>query len=175
MSRSTASITKTAGFGATRAAAATRPEKAPDPVAATDYLEVFHAGPMERIRLVKRGVPASALDAMARSMAVSKEKLVGTLGLPRATVDRKSRENRALSPDESSRVLGMSRLVGQVQAMVQESGNQDGFEAATWVARWLERPLPALEGQRPAELMDTPEGQALVSDIVARMQSAAYA
>ncbi|NUZ06147.1 DUF2384 domain-containing protein [Schlegelella sp. ID0723] len=169
------SITGYGGSGAPRVPREAPAAKAAAPVAATDYLGVYQAGPMERIRLVKSGVPASALDAMARSMAVSKEKLVGTLGLPRATVDRKSRENKALSPDEGSRVLGMSRLVGQVQAMVQESGRPEGFDAATWVARWLERPLPALGGQRPAELMDTPEGQALVADLVARMQSAAYA
>ena len=33
---------------------------------------------------------------------------------------------------------------------------------------------PALGGQRPAELMDTPEGQGIVFQLVARMQSGAY-
>jgi uncharacterized protein (DUF2384 family) len=90
-------------------------------------------------------------------------------------VDRKVRENKRLSPDESSRVLGMARLVGQVQAMVEESGRPEGFDAAAWVARWLDRPLPALAGQRPAELMDTAEGQGIVANLAARMQSGAYA
>ena len=142
--------------------------------ATTNFLQAFHADAMERVHIVKRGVPASAVDVMAKRMGMSKEKLVGTLGLARATIDRKAREHKLLSSDESSKVLGMARLVGQVQAMVEESGDPQGFNAAEWVARWLEQPLPALGGQRPAELMDTPEGQGLVSQLVARMHSAAY-
>ncbi|MCW5322891.1 DUF2384 domain-containing protein [Verminephrobacter aporrectodeae subsp. tuberculatae] len=129
---------------------------------------------MECVRIVKLGVPATVVDVLAKRMVMSKEKLVAILGLARATVDRKARENKPLSADESSKVLGMARLLGQVQAMVEESGDPKGFNAAEWVARWLERPLPALGGQRPAELMDTPEGQRLVSQLVARMQSGAY-
>lgn len=141
---------------------------------AGNFLQAFHADAMERVRIVKRGVSSAAVDLLARRMAIPKEKLLGTLGLARATVDRKARENKPLSTDESSKVLGMVRLVGQVQAMVAESGEPKGFNAAQWLARWLERPLPALGGQRPAELMDTPEGQGLVSQLLARMQSGAY-
>jgi putative toxin-antitoxin system antitoxin component (TIGR02293 family) len=140
----------------------------------TNFLQVFQADAMEQVRIVKLGVPARTVEVMAKCMAMPKEKLVGTLGLARATVDRKARGNKALSSDESSKVLGMARLVGQVQAMVEESGNPAGFNAAEWVARWLQQPLPALKGQRPGELMDTPEGQGLVSQLVARMQSGAY-
>jgi putative toxin-antitoxin system antitoxin component (TIGR02293 family) len=140
----------------------------------TNFVEAFRAEPMERVHIVKRGVPAQVVEVIAKRMAMPKERLVGTLGLARATVDRKARQNRPLSMDESSRVLGMARLVGQVQAMIEESGTPEGFDAAAWVSQWLERPLPALAGQRPAELMDTPEGQALVSDLVARMRSGAY-
>jgi putative toxin-antitoxin system antitoxin component (TIGR02293 family) len=141
----------------------------------TSFMQLYRADPMERVRLVKTGMAAGAVEAIARRMAMPKERLVGTLGLARATIDRKVRENRLLSVDESSRVLGMARLVGQVQSMVEESGNPEGFDAAHWVANWLEQPLPALGGRPPAELMDTPDGQALVSDLVARMQSGAYA
>lgn len=140
-----------------------------------DFVTMFHTDPMERIQLIKKGVPAKTVDVMAKRMAMPKEKLVSTLGLARATVDRKARENKPLSNDESSRVIGMGRLVGQVQAMVEESGNPENFNAAAWVASWLDRPLPALGGQRPGEFMDTSDGQALVSDLIARMQSGAYA
>ena len=52
--------------------------------------------------------------------------------------------------------------------------NPEGFDAAKWVAAWLDRPQPALGGKRPAELMDTADGRSIVSDLVARMQSGAY-
>jgi putative toxin-antitoxin system antitoxin component (TIGR02293 family) len=137
------------------------------------FKTAFRADPMERVRWVKSGMPARFVEEMARDMSVSKEALAGTLGLARATIDRKARQDKPLSSDESSRVLGLARLVGQVQAMVEESGDPAGFNAGEWVARWLDRPLPALDGRRPAELMDTAEGQSLVSTIVARMQSGA--
>ena len=41
--------------------------------------------------------------------------------------------------------------------------------------RWLTEPLPALGGSRPADLMDTMEGQSLVAAALAKIQSGAYA
>lgn len=140
-----------------------------------DFQAAYLADPIDRIRIIKTGVPATTVEILAKRMEIPKEKLLGALGLGRAKINRKVRERKCLSADESSRVFGMARLIGQVEAMVNESGNPESFDAATWVARWLERPMPALGGQRPAEFMDTPDGQALVSNMVARMQSGAYA
>ncbi len=108
-------------------------------------------------------------------MAISKDKLYATIGLARATVNRKLREQQVLNQDESERVLGIARLVGQVDQMVRESGNPVGFDAAKWVAAWLDRPQAGVGGKRPAELMDTADGRGIVSDLIARMQSGAYA
>lgn len=80
-----------------------------------------------------------------------------------------------LASEQSERVVGMAKLVGQVQAMIERSGDPTDFNAAQWVAQWLEQPSQALGGQRPAELMDTVAGQEVVSDLVAKMQSGAYA
>lgn len=152
-----------------------RTARAAHPVMPLNFLSMYRADPMERIEIVKRGMPARTIEAMARRMAVPKEGLVATLGLARATVDRKARDNKSLSSDESARVLGMARLVGQVEEMVAESGDGADFDAAAWVAQWLQNPLPALGGKRPAEFMDTADGQALVSTLLARMQTGAYA
>lgn len=130
---------------------------------------------IERIEMVKEGLPANLLVLVSEDMAIPKDKLYTTIGLARATVNRKLREQQVLSQDESERVLGIARLVGQVSTMVKESGNPRGFNAAKWVARWLDQPQPALGGKRPAELMDTADGRSIVSDLVARMQSGAYA
>ncbi|SPA42643.1 conserved hypothetical protein [Cupriavidus taiwanensis] len=144
------------------------------------YLAVYEAtlsteGAMSVIQAIREGVPASDLNRLAESMGTSKEQLIKTLDLPRATVDRKARAHQNLSSEQSERVLGMVRLVGQVQALVESSGDARGFNAAQWVAQWLEQPSPALGGQRPAALMDTVAGQRIVSELVARMQSGAYA
>jgi putative toxin-antitoxin system antitoxin component (TIGR02293 family) len=140
-----------------------------------NFVEALRTAPMDRIRLIKLGIPARALERMANDMRIPLEQLATTLGLTRATVSRKVRENGALSADAGSRAIGMASLIGQVQKMIDESGDPDGFSAAEWVARWLDRPLPAIGGQKPAELMDTSEGQALISNILACMQAGTYA
>jgi putative toxin-antitoxin system antitoxin component (TIGR02293 family) len=148
---------------------------APTRLGTEDFVSLFRKDPFEHVRLVKHGVPASLVELLAAGMGVSKDKLLATLGLPRATIQRKAKINGSLSVEESSRVLGISRLIGQTQAMIEASGNPDHFDAGSWVAQWLDQPLPALGGRRPAELMDTAEGQAIVSNILSHAQSSAYA
>lgn len=139
------------------------------------FLDMYRADPMERICIIKLGIPVYTVAAVAELMAVSKTYLVATLGMSRADVDRQAREDRCLSTDDGARVLGVMRLVGQLQEMVAESGDPDDFDAPAWVARWLQRPLPAFGGRQPAEFMDTSDGQSLVSSMLARMQTGAYA
>jgi len=82
--------------------------------------------------------------------------------------------NKKISEDDITRLLGKSQLIGRVQQMVMESGDPEGFDAAAWVAQWLETPLPALDGEPPEKLMGTAGGQALVTTILARMQWGSY-
>ncbi|WP_245643178.1 antitoxin Xre-like helix-turn-helix domain-containing protein [Roseateles chitosanitabidus] len=140
-----------------------------------DFVAFHKSDPLERVSLVKQGLPPGIVETLAGRMGLSKERLLGALGLARATIERKAREGRMLSPDESSRIMGLIRLIGQVQTMVDESGDPSGFDAAAWTWSWLDGPVPALAGRRPAEYMDTAEGQLLVSGLVAQMQSGAYA
>lgn len=148
-----------------------------DSVAAAGFENVFLTPPHERIAAIKRGVPASQLNVLAERMQIPKEALIALLRLSRATVNRKVRDMKPLSQDESERVLGLACLIGQVEHMVRESGapQETGFDAAVWVANWLHAPLPALGKQPPAAYMDTVEGQKLVSGILAMAQSGAYA
>jgi putative toxin-antitoxin system antitoxin component (TIGR02293 family) len=136
---------------------------------------LYAIAPMGRVALVKQGVPSEALGLLAADMGITKEQLYATLGVPRATMERKVRQRRRLNQDESERVVGVARLVGQVEQMVRESGDLEGFDAPRWVAVWLGRPVPALGGARPGDLMDTAEGREIVSSLVAQMQSGAYA
>jgi putative toxin-antitoxin system antitoxin component (TIGR02293 family) len=141
----------------------------------TGFEQVFLTAPHERIAAIKRGVPAAQLNVLAERMQIPKEAIISLLRLSRATVNRKARDSKPLSQDESERVLGVEYLIGQVENMVKESGAPQGFDAALWVAAWLHAPLPALGNQPPASYMDTVEGQKLVSAILAMAQSGAYA
>jgi putative toxin-antitoxin system antitoxin component (TIGR02293 family) len=138
-------------------------------------LAIYRAAPLERIKRVKAGVPAVEAKAILDDLAIPSGRIALVLGIPISTLNRKAKVAQMLSTDEGERVLGLAKLVGQVQAMVEESGDPEGFDARAWTAYWLNEPLPALGGARPLDLMDTMEGQGLVSDTLARVQSGAYA
>jgi putative toxin-antitoxin system antitoxin component (TIGR02293 family) len=135
----------------------------------------YRIDPRARITLIRQGIPASTIGSLSARMGMSKESLLASLGLSRATISRKEKDAALLSKDESERVLGVQELIDMVQAMVEESGEPAGFDAARWVANWLTQPLPALAGDTPASYMDTFEGQKLVAELLAMSQSGAYA
>ena len=128
-----------------------------------------------RIALIRRGIPASTISRLSARMGMSKEFLLSSLGLSRATISRKEKDAGLLSKDESERVLGVETLIGLVQSMVERSGDAAGFDAARWAADWLSKPLPALAGATPASYMDTFEGQKMVGNLLAMSESGAYA
>lgn len=137
--------------------------------------QIYGFDPQARIALIRQGIPASMIGNLSSRMGMSKESLLSSLGLSRATISRKEKDATVLSRDESERVLGVETLIGLVQSMVEQSGDPLGFDAARWLSDWLTRPLPALGGATPASYMDTFEGQKLVAELLAMSQSGAYA
>jgi putative toxin-antitoxin system antitoxin component (TIGR02293 family) len=137
--------------------------------------KLYSLSAVERIDLVRAGIPAWFIVELVSDMCVPRERLYGALGLARSTIERKVREQRTLSLDEGERAVGIAQLVGQAQSIVQESGNPEGFDATRWVGEWLNEPHPALGNKTPAEYFDTAEGRQLVSNLLARQQSGAYA
>ena len=67
-----------------------------------------------------------------------------------------------------------AQLERQLEAMI-PCTEINNFSARAWLNRWLRESVPALGGVRPLDILDTAEGQATVSRLVAQMQSGAYA
>lgn len=139
------------------------------------YLELYRAEPSDRIRIVKEGISAWVAKRLVVDLYVEQQILFPALNLSTATVNRKAARNEALASDEGERVVGVAKLVGQLEAILEESGDPKGFDAKAWISAWLREPLPALGGARPLDMLDTMEGQSLVSNALARVQSGAYA
>ena len=139
------------------------------------FTPLFELSAPDQIAIIRDGISPDALKTMIQAMELSQEKVFDYLALSAATINRKIKREERLSPDESARVLGLASLIGQVQAMVERSGDPEGFDAAKWVAEWIERPLPALGGEKPAAYLDTTTGQQMVADLLAKMESGAYA
>jgi putative toxin-antitoxin system antitoxin component (TIGR02293 family) len=139
------------------------------------YGTLYRAAAMERIRLMTDGVPAAEAKRWLDIAELGRSSTLKALDLPAATFNRKVKANARLSPAESERVIGFARLVGQVEALLEEAGAPADFDARAWLARWLTEPLPALGNARPIDFMNTMEGQALVAQKLAQIGGGAYA
>ncbi|MEX4004992.1 antitoxin Xre-like helix-turn-helix domain-containing protein [Paraburkholderia sp. EG285A] len=160
---------------AVKPASGVAPLRAVAAVQLFDFRQVYLAASAARISVIRRGVLARAVGELAASMKTSEDELIRRLGLKHTTVSRKVEVGRRLSPEQSERIVGLARLIGQVQTIVQQSGEPERFDAAIWVGNWLSHPNPALGGQHPGEFLDTIEGLGLLGSLIARMQSGAYA
>lgn len=146
---------------------------AADPLAQLSGVDV-----MARIRLVRAGVPSRRVQDVANALGWSKERLYDALGVARATVDRKIREDRPLTPSEGERLLGLAQLIRHAARLYEESGDPDvrppAFDAARWLGEWLAEPNAALGGERPAALLDTADGRELVGRLLEAMRAGTY-
>ena len=67
-------------------------------------------------------------------------------------------------------------LLAQVQAMVENSTAVEArsFDSAKWLGQWIERPLPALGGRKPIDMLDSSEGLDVVKRLLGSTESGAY-
>lgn len=139
-----------------------------------NYLLFYRTPPIERVAFIRKGFSARSAKNLLSNMSIDQASMFRALNIKTATINKKSAQDEYLAQSDAERILGLAKLLGQVQAMVEESGDPKGFDAAVWLSRWLREPLPALGGA-PMDFLDTMEGQALVSQALAQMQSGAYA
>ena len=143
-----------------------------------NFRELYQTTAVDRIDLIRNGVNAADFKAFVSRLDIQQEKVFTMLDIATATVNRKASRNESLSREDSEKVVGMAKLIGQVEAMLEESGDPElmkDFDAARWLTHWMEEPIPALGGASPAEYMDTIEGQEMISRLLATMQTGAYA
>lgn len=140
-----------------------------------DFIHIYRATPFDRIGVIKAGVSARMVKYFIAQLRLDQRVMFEALNLKTATMNKKAARDDILSIEDSERVVGLAKLVGQIEAMVEESGDPVGFDAPEWLSRWLREPMPALGGDRPIDFLDTMEGQALVSRALSQIQSGAYA
>lgn len=142
------------------------------------FLQYLRYRPQERIDRIPPGVPSTRITGLCKSLGVSRRMLLAFLGIPCAGMNGRVQTHLSLSDDECARVQGIEGLIGQVQAMVEDSSvpaEAAGFDAARWLGHWLRNPLPALGGRLPASYLHTLEGQKLVRKMLAMITSGSYA
>ena len=122
------------------------------------------ADPETLRRLVREGLPFSALEEVIARFALGRREVSAVLHLPERTLARRKRERR-LSPDESDRLVRLARIAAQAE---------ETLGSAERAGLWLSRPNRALGGEAPLDLLDTDLGAREVEAILGRLEHGVY-
>lgn len=99
-------------------------------------------------------------------------------GLPlrlEAVEQRDARRSTRLAEPSHVVASAVHALVQQLEDMLADNGVTEPFDAVAWITNWVHEPVPALGGVAPVTYLDTEEGRQLVSALLARASSGAYA
>lgn len=157
-------------------AAAQNPRSGSRPaVGKLDFVALYRLTSAPQLSFAQRGLPPELRRSLARCLGMTQSRVLEVLGIHARSSGGRADPRRVMTETQALRLLGLARLVGQVEAMVIESGSPAGFDTGRWLSKWLVKPLPALGGRAPVELMSSADGQLRVAGLVARMQSGAFA
>lgn len=118
------------------------------------------------IELIRKGLPATAIDYVAGILSLSRAALLEAIKIPPSTIERRLRAGEALSPEESDRV---SRVAKVVRRAVEVFGDDEQGKA------WMTDNISSLGGKTPLSLLDTMEGYELVVATLSRIEYGVYA
>ncbi|HEY1057989.1 MAG TPA: MbcA/ParS/Xre antitoxin family protein [Limnobacter sp.] len=109
-------------------------------------------------------------------MDIPSKRIYEMLRIPPATAARKAAPGVVLDGRAGLAAIGMIKLITVAQSIVDDSTapSADQFDVVKWLGQWIEQPQPALGGQKPSELLDTPTGIELVCRVLGALQSGAY-
>src|SRR5580692_1611042 len=121
--------------------------------------------PDDLARLVRKGLPAGSVTALAEKLHLANSVLSRKLGIPQRTLTRRLSQASLLTPAESDRTVRMARIYAVAVEMI---GDQDK------AIEWLSTPNRALGGESPLDQLDTDTSARVVEDILGRIAYGVY-
>jgi len=115
--------------------------------------------------LVRKGLPATTLTALAERLEVSNLVLSEKLGIPQRTFSRRLSQRSHLTAAESDRTVRLARVYANAVEMIGDEPK---------AVQWLRTPNRALGGERPLDLLDTDVGAREVEDLLGRIAYGVY-
>ena len=117
------------------------------------------------VRLVRDGLPADSMRALAERLSVGNAVLARMLGIPPRTMSRRLSGQAPLTVAESDRAMRLARVIAHAMEMI-----GDNAKAVTW----LSTPNRALGGERPVDQLDTDLGALEVDAVLGRIAYGVY-
>lgn len=121
--------------------------------------------PDDLAQLVRKGLPAGSVTALAGKLHMGSGVLSRKLGIPQRTLTRRRSQASLLTPAESDRTVRMARVYASAVEMI---GDQEK------AIEWLRTPNRALGGEKPLDQLDTDMGARMVEDILGRIAYGVY-
>jgi putative toxin-antitoxin system antitoxin component (TIGR02293 family) len=121
--------------------------------------------PGDLARLVRKGLPASSVTALAEKLDLGNSDLSRRLGIPQRTLTRRLSQRSRLTASESDRTVRLARVYAHAVEMIGEEKK---------AVEWLHKPNRALGGERPLDQLDTDLGARTVEDILGRIAYGVY-
>lgn len=121
--------------------------------------------PSDWIEIVRHGLPAVAIDAVARAVQLTQAELSETLAISERTLIRRKKEG-TLSTEESAKLLRVARITHRAIEV---------FEDRLAALDWLKSINRALGGVTPLSLLDTDLGAETVLDTLGRIEHGVFA
>jgi len=115
--------------------------------------------------LVREGLPASSVIALAEKLDLGNAALSRRLGIPQRTMTRRLSQHSRLSAAESDRTVRLARVYATAVELI---GNKEK------AVEWLRTPNRALAGERPLDQLDTDLGTREVEDVLGRIAYGVY-
>ena len=117
------------------------------------------------VQLVRKGLPATSVTALAEKLDVGNTVLSQKLGIPRRTLTRRLSHRSRLTAAESDRTVRLARVYAHAVEMIGDDEK---------AVEWLRTPNRALGGRRPLDQLDTDLGARTVEDILGRIAYGVY-
>ena len=121
--------------------------------------------PHDLADLVRKGLPANSVKALAGRLDIGSAALSQRLGIPQRTLTRRLSRHSRLTASESDRTVRLARVYANAVEMI---GEEDK------AVRWLQTPNRALGGERPIDQVDTDVGAREVEDVLTRIAYGVY-
>lgn len=123
------------------------------------------SNPDDLARIVRKGLPALSVTALAGKLHMANRALSRKLGIPQRTLTRRLGQTSLLTPAESDRTVRMARVYAHAVEMI---GDQEKAIA------WLGTPNRALGGESPLDQLDSDIGARMVEDVLGRIAYGVY-
>ena len=141
------------------------------------YVRAFSsATPMQIVAVEMKGLEGILIKDISKRLGIPASQFYSILVVPKATAEKKATAGQLVTGRGGQAAIGMVKLLGIAQNIVENSTAKEanGFDSAKWLGQWIERPQPALDGRKPADLIGTPTGVEVVARLLGSIESGAY-